>query len=209
MMTRTFRCAAAIIASVCASCAAPHDDARRPDTLFVGAAVPAITTDSPRAGGARPDSLSYTLHVFTGLTKSSGASPPEFGVIAPDGRQLGYDPLAKRYLAQIPNAFYDSSATVEDDDTAPGDSAPPAQAIDSRELQLYARAGETYTLQVIAENAGVYVLHVDVSARQGNGSVSKAIDDLKLGRREVRRFTVRIGAGTMELQPIPSGSPPR
>jgi len=158
-MPRTdWRFIGAIALAACAGSAESHDETRR-DTLFVGPAVPATTvptptTDSARSTGARADSLTLLLHAFVGFTGKSGkASLPELAMVAADGRRVGFDPDTRRNLSELAGAYYDSSLTVADDDTAPGTPAPvlSGRTIDLRELHVPAHAGETYTLVVAAK----------------------------------------------------------
>lgn len=182
-------------------CASPRGAERARDTLVVGAA-PSTTNVPPLTAAATPDSTVYIIHAFSALTASSvTASVPEMALVAADGRQTGYDPSTRRYLAQIPGSGYDSSATVEDDDDAAKSGEPPGvQDIDSRELEVPAHAGETYTLVVTAAVTGTYVLHVSLYPSEGNRD-SRNIDDLALTAGEPRRFAIRVGRGTMDVTP--------
>lgn len=201
LTTRSLTAWVLLTAVGCASCAAPRGGAR--DTLHAANVTPVAAQAAPVATPAQPESLAYTIHVFSTTTRSSAAAPPpELAVVAADGRQTGYDAATRRYLTQLSGVSYDSAASAPEDDDAPAPNSPPSPpAIDSRVMELSAHAGESYTLVVTAAEAGTYALHVSLYGGPGNASVDRNLEDLKLGRGEPRRFTIRVGQGTMVMTP--------
>lgn len=176
------------------------EGARR-DTLFTRPT--AAETVKPASANlvpdlSLPDSLGYSLTAFVGDGRAGEL--PELGIVDSLGRRTGFDPGSSRSLEEIPEAGYFSDPALDDDSAPDRDSTPPAELpIDSRELHLSAHAGDRYTLEIAASDSGTFAFSVRLHANRGNRSVIRQMHAFSLGPKQVRRFQVRIGAGTMEL----------
>jgi len=145
-----------------------------------------------------PDPPGYSLTTFVG--GGSAGELPELVIVDSLGRRTGFDPDTKRSVEEIPDAGYYSDPALDDDSAPDRDSTPPVdQPIDSRELIVSAHKGERYTLEIAASDSGTFYLDVRLHANRGNASVTKPMHAFPLTAGQVRRFAVRIGAGTMEL----------
>lgn len=191
-----------LISVLVAACASPRDVPPRRDTLVVGAPLPAAAAPALANQPVAEDSLASRFRAFVGFTASSVAAElPELAMVATDGRRTGFDPATKRVLSQLPGADYSSDPGLSDDDGAPGDSASAASTpgIDSRVVDVPAHPGERYTLEVMASDPGTFMLNVHLVRPDGGTAADSSVHALSFGRGQVRRFAVRIGAGTMEV----------
>lgn len=191
-----------LISVLVAACASPRDVPPRRDTLVVGAPLPAAAAPALANQPVAEDSLASRFRAFVGFTATSVAAElPELAMVATDGRRTGFDPATKRVLSQLPGADYSSDPGLSDDDGAPGDSASAASTpgIDSRVVDVPAHPGERYTLEVMASDPGTFMLNVHLVRPDGGTAADSSVHALSFGRGQVRRFAVRIGAGTMEV----------
>ena len=182
----------------------------RRDTLV----VPSLASQSAKPGPAAvrpdlelPDPLGFSLTTFVG---GGGLGKlPELGIVDSLGRRTGFDPATGRSMEQIPRSGYYSDPDI-DDDSAPGrdsmtyrDTTPVERPIASRELTVSAHEGERYVLEIAASDSGTYYVDVRLHANRGYASDLRPMHEFPLRAGQVRRFAIRVGAGTMELTEVP------
>ena len=192
-----------------AACTVSSERARTSDTL----AARAVTTSSTRAASpASPsstsapgddDSARFSLKAFVGSTAASvGSTLPELAFVATDGRRVGYDPVTKRELLQMPNGDYYTESAPADDDRDPGDTTtPPEAGIDSRNVEMHQTRGDSLTLEVIAHDSGTFLLSVRAHALAGPSFGEWENDTLSLSRGQVRRFLIRGSPPAIKVTP--------
>ena len=204
MIARSLWVTGVVMGCLSGACGSPRDASRPPDTLVVQPVTPAPVAYPVPDDPALRDSLGYRFRAFVG--SEGRAALPELAMVAVDGRRAGFDPATKRPLLQLPGADYFSTPTPGDDDAVRGDSAAARTegVIDSRELEVPSHAGERYTLEVVATDAGTFVLNLHLYANRGGASADKEMPALAFGRGQVRRFAVQIGAGTMDVSELHS-----
>jgi len=182
------------------ACGAPE---RQPDTASARVAV-----DTPASAGTvtpspSPSDTSHLhLSVFVAISKGDGDSPAELLLTASDGRQTGWDPATKQYVADVPGAVYDSARAYADDDV-PSSSAQASDPVSNREISLAPKAGDRFGLSVTGMSPGAYVLQVTLGGLPGTRSVRKEARGVRLDSGEVHRYTIQVDSGALTLERVP------
>jgi hypothetical protein len=187
-------------ACLCLACATPQDRTPHADssgTLSVSAPAPVVAAVPETAPS--PDTSTFSLHVFVGMTTASHHGPPELLLRDDIGRMVGYDFGSQRFCSDIPGAGYDSTAEHDD----PGAKAATQSAfVSDRTITMAPDAGHTYALFVWSRRPNAYDLAVDLDRRLGPGSAHREARDVAVDSGAVHRYRIHVGDGSLELNRV-------